>query len=50
VIAQDVVEVIVVAREDGFNKRMLRSREGVIELASLGVSLPVVEIYHRSGF
>jgi Uma2 family endonuclease len=49
VIAQDTVEVIVFAREDGFEKCTFRSRDDIIELRSLDVSLPVAEVYRRTG-
>jgi len=49
VIAQDTVEVIVFARADDFKKRTFRSRDDIIELHSLSVSLPVTEIYRRTG-
>jgi Uma2 family endonuclease len=49
VVAQDTVEVVVFAREDDFAERRLRSVEDVVELPSLGVSLPVAEIYRGTG-
>ena len=49
VIAQDAVEVTVFARHDGFEKRILRSLNDVIDLRSLEVSLPVAEVYRRTG-
>ena len=49
VIAQDVVEVVVFAREDDFAERRFRSIDQKIELRSLGVSLPVAEIYRDTG-
>jgi Uma2 family endonuclease len=45
VIAQDVVEVVVFARDAGFVERRLRSKDDVLELPSLGVTLPLSEIY-----
>jgi Uma2 family endonuclease len=48
-IAQDAVNVIVFAREDSFRKRTFRSFDDAIEFRSLGVSLPVAEIYRRTG-
>jgi len=37
--------VIVFARDDDFEERRIRSLDKTIELRSLGVSLPVAEIY-----
>ena len=48
-IAQDAVEVVVFAREDGFAERRIRSIDKTIELRSLGISLPVAEIYRDTG-
>jgi Uma2 family endonuclease len=45
VIAQDAVEVVVFARDDDFAERRIRSITEAIELRSLGISLPVAEIY-----
>ncbi len=49
VIAQDAVEVTVFAREDDFAERRIRSLDETIELRSLGISLPVAEIYRDTG-
>ena len=49
VIVQDTVEVTVFARADGFKKRTFRSRDDAIELPWFSVSLPVTEIYRRTG-
>lgn len=49
VIAQDVVEVVVFARDDDFVERRIRSIDQTIELRSLGISLPVAEIYRDTG-
>jgi Uma2 family endonuclease len=49
VIAQDAVDVVVFARDDGFAERRLRSLDDVLELSSLGVSLPLAEIYRDTG-
>jgi Uma2 family endonuclease len=49
VIAQDVVEVVVFARDDDFAERRIRSTDQTIELRSLGISLPVAEIYRDTG-
>ena len=48
-IAQDAVEVIVFARDDDFEERRIRSLDKTIELRSLGISLPVAEIYRDTG-
>jgi Uma2 family endonuclease len=45
VIAQDAVDVVVFARDAGFAERHLRSLGDSLELASLGISLPLAEIY-----
>lgn len=49
VIAQDVVDVVVFARDDGFSERHLRSLNDAIELPALGISLPLSEIYRDTG-
>ena len=49
VIAQDAVEVTVFARDDDFAERRIRSLNERIELRSLGISLPVAEIYRDTG-
>jgi Uma2 family endonuclease len=49
VIAQDAVDVIVFARENGFAEQRIRSLDKAIELRSLGISLPVAEIYRDTG-
>jgi Uma2 family endonuclease len=48
-IAQDAVEVIVFARDNGFAEQRIRSLDKAIELRSLGISLPVAEIYRDTG-
>ena len=49
VIAQDAVDVIVFARDNGFAEQRIRSLDNAIELRSLGISLPVAEIYRDTG-
>lgn len=49
VIAQDAVEVTVFARDDDFAERRIRSLDKTIELRSLGISLPMAEIYRDAG-
>jgi Uma2 family endonuclease len=49
VIAQDGVDVVVFARDAGFAERHLRSLGDSLELASLGISLPLAEIYRDTG-
>jgi Uma2 family endonuclease len=49
VIAQDAVEVVVFARANGFDEERLRSLRDCIELPSLGVSLPLAEVYRDTG-
>jgi Uma2 family endonuclease len=48
-IAQDAVEVIVFARDEDFAEKRIRSIDKVIGLRSLGISLPVAEIYRDTG-
>jgi Uma2 family endonuclease len=48
VIAQDAVDVVVFAREDGFAERRLRASE-TLDLPDLGISLPLAEIYRDTG-
>jgi Uma2 family endonuclease len=45
VIAQDVVEVVVYARASGFAEQRLESLAATLDLPSLGLSLPLAEIY-----
>jgi Uma2 family endonuclease len=49
VVAQNAVEVTVFGREDDFAERRTRSLDETIELRSLGISLPVAEIYRDTG-
>ncbi len=49
VIAQDAVDVVVFARDEDFAEKRIRSIDKVIELRSLGISLPVAEIYSDTG-
>jgi Uma2 family endonuclease len=49
VIAQDMVDVVVFAREDAFAERHLRSLDDSIELDALGISLPLSGIYRDTG-
>ena len=48
-IAQDAVDVVVFSRHEDFAERRIRSIDKVIELSSLGISLPVAEIYRDTG-
>jgi Uma2 family endonuclease len=45
VVAQDAVEVVVFARNAGFAERRFRSLGESLTLTSLGISLPLAEIY-----
>jgi Uma2 family endonuclease len=45
VIAQDAVEVVVFARDNGFAEKRLRSLNDSVEVPALGISLPLAEIY-----
>ncbi len=49
VISQDAVDVRVFAREDDFDGRRFQSLDDSIGLRSLGVSLPLAEIYRDTG-
>jgi Uma2 family endonuclease len=49
VIAQDVVEVVVYDRDLGFDERRLDRIEASLDLPSLGISLPLMEIYRGTG-
>jgi Uma2 family endonuclease len=49
VISQDAVDVRVFARDDDFEGRRFQSLDDAIELRSLGVSLPLAEIYRDTG-
>jgi Uma2 family endonuclease len=49
VIAQDVVEVLVFARDNSFNERRFHSVADVIAFPALGISLPLSEIYRGTG-
>jgi Uma2 family endonuclease len=45
VIAQDAVDIVVFARATGFAEQRLRSLDDSLELPTLGISLPLAEIY-----
>ncbi len=49
VIAQDVVDIVVFAREAEFTERHLRSLDDSLHLSALGISLPLGEIYRDTG-
>jgi Uma2 family endonuclease len=49
VIAQDAVEVVVFARDNGFAEKRLRSLNDLVEVPALGISLPLAEIYRGTG-
>jgi Uma2 family endonuclease len=48
-ISQDAVDVVVFARDEDFAEKRIRSIDKVIELRSLGISLPGAEIYRDTG-
>jgi Uma2 family endonuclease len=48
-ISQDTVEVMVFARDNAFEGRRFQSLDETIDLPSLGIALPVVEIYRDTG-
>lgn len=45
IVAQDVIEVTVFRREQGWEPEVLESIDSVIELRSIGLSLPLARIY-----
>jgi Uma2 family endonuclease len=49
VIAQDAVDVVIFARDAGFTERRFRSLDASLDLPSLGISLPLSEIYRDTG-
>jgi Uma2 family endonuclease len=49
IVAQDAVDVVVIARADGFGEHRLRSLDDVLEFPDLGVSLPLAEVYRNTG-
>ncbi|HUZ66225.1 MAG TPA: Uma2 family endonuclease [Beijerinckiaceae bacterium] len=49
VIAQDTVEIVVYDRSSGFAERRTESIGGSLDLPSLGVSIPLKEIYADTG-
>ncbi len=49
VVAQDAVEVVVFARETGFAEQRFRSLDANIAIQSLGISLPLAEVYRDTG-
>ncbi|MEZ5785591.1 MAG: Uma2 family endonuclease [Xanthobacteraceae bacterium] len=49
VIAQDAVDVVVFARENGFAEQRLRSLAEAIAFPALGVTLPLAEIHRGIG-
>ncbi len=48
-ISQDSVDVLVFARDNDFAERRVRRLDKMIDLRSLGVSLPMSEIYRDTG-
>jgi len=49
VIAQDAVEVVVFARDNGFAEKRLRSLNDTVDVPALGISLLLAEIYRGTG-
>ncbi len=50
VVAQDAPEIAVYDRASGFAERRFSRFEDVLDLAALGASLPLAEIYRDTGF
>jgi len=49
VIAQDAVEVVVFARDNGFAEKRLRPLNDTVDVPALGISLLLAEIYRGTG-
>jgi Uma2 family endonuclease len=49
VVAQDAIEVVVYARASKFAEQRLESLDATLDLPSLGISLPLAEIYQDAG-
>jgi Uma2 family endonuclease len=49
VIAQDAVEVVLFARDNGFAEKRLQSLNDSVEVPALGISLQLAEIYRGTG-
>jgi Uma2 family endonuclease len=49
VVAQDIAEIVVFERATGFAERRLTGSAAVLEIAPLGISLPLAEIYRGTG-
>jgi Uma2 family endonuclease len=49
VIAQDAIDVVVFAREQNFAERRMTSPDDVLRFPTLGINLPLSEIYRDSG-
>jgi Uma2 family endonuclease len=50
VIAQDAVDVVVFARDNGFAEQRFQSLNDVVTFSALGVSLPLSEVYRDIDF
>jgi Uma2 family endonuclease len=50
VIAQDAVDVVVFARDNGFAEQRFQSLSDVVAFSALGVSLPLSEVYRDIDF
>jgi Uma2 family endonuclease len=49
IVAQDAVDVVMFARDDGFAEQRYRSPADILRLSLLGISMPVSEIYRDTG-
>lgn len=49
VIAQDTIEIVVYERGTGFAERRIESADAVLDLPSIGVTLPLADIYRDTG-
>ncbi len=49
IVAQDAVDVLVFSRDTGFTEHRIRDLGSAIELPSLGVALPMADIYRDTG-
>jgi Uma2 family endonuclease len=50
VVAQDAVDVVLFAREAGFREQRFTSLHDIVKIPSLGISLPLSEIYYEIDF
>jgi Uma2 family endonuclease len=49
VVAQDTIDAVIFARDDGFEERRLKSLDATLEFALIGISLPLSAVYSNAG-